>query len=890
MSDRWRTIKAWEDQHLTGPWVVLKWLSRVFSSITLAVILLILVALYGISASVPVGMLVQGITVLLYGAILLAIVAVVAGGPSWLLFRAMKSAGRAVRFAATFFLAVGLAVFAGWLWKAYVWPELHYDPATGKGLLLFADFVKEYRTVTLRRLPGLEMSELEYYSWWPLHVILLVFVVNMVVATVMRIDFHFKNLGVITVHTGIVVIALGSIWYAGLKREGDTVLFLGAVDEASGVAKPGEPVDIFYDNTDVALWVSQGRGWGMRPLKGVPRYNAYNLGAIVGESAADAAKLARPWNIQPNRQLSIPVDTRPESGGTSFVDGDIAMRIVGYAPYAEIREDWVRRTPQDRGGLWNGEPNPLRIVYMHSNLPDDEGVRSPEKPIFAFTLPPLMKAQRWTGNGVFAVEYTMGEKGGMPAERWQDLKEVLPPGTEHAVVVEVPRKDGTKFRQTYRVGPGSLVEVGDTGWIIQVKDIQPEPPFPIITKGYEGGTSSVAVLKLVPPEGTPETGPGKGKPFERYVYHRYPEISQDMLGELNANGMPKRQNADPAIRVSLIEADQLLIYLDEPEGPNGPLRAIIRKTGGLVRVIDDIMNAEGLKPEDRGWLREVFPEIGFRVGERWDDSVKFERPNPIPPEKQEKNSIGNHDKAMVALEVSVQPKDAAGNPQGEQWKTVVWLPFVKYMGLGIPGERHVPLPDGRMLTLAFGRLQHRMPGFAVQMLDFEMLSYDHRGAPRDYQSELRVIPVDSDFEQYDHVTKLNEPLTAPFLWDDQKRGVLSNVFLKLRSGLSPFQFKLSQAGWDKSGWEQSQQKVDAGLAKRPVAKFTILGVGNAPGIHVIALGAILMGVGIPWAFYVKPALVKREKRKIQEQLKAGTYVRPTRNEAVGDSQAAGASS
>jgi hypothetical protein len=58
----------------------------------------------------------------------------------------------------------------------------------------------------------------------------------------------------------------------------------------------------------------------------------------------------------------------------------------------------------------------------------------------------------------------------------------------------------------------------------------------------------------------------------------------------------------------------------------------------------------------------------------------------------------------------------------------------------------------------------------------------------------------------------------------------------------------------------------AGLGARPVSRWTILGVGNNPGIYVIATGAVMMGVGIPWAFYIKPLLVRREKKKIQERL------------------------
>jgi hypothetical protein len=130
---------------------------------------------------------------------------------------------------------------------------------------------------------------------------------------------------------------------------------------------------------------------------------------------------------------------------------------------------------------------------------------------------------------------------------------------------------------------------------------------------------------------------------------------------------------------------------------------------------------------------------------------------------------------------------------------------------------------------------------------------------------VQVSPIsfsgEPPFEAYSHITKLNAPLTAPFIWSDD-RGLLSNVALRLTSGLNPNQYKLSQAGWDQQGWEQTQTLADAGTVPRPFARFTILQVGNNPGIHVIAFGGILMGIGTPWAFYVKPWLVRREKARL----------------------------
>ncbi|MFI4872532.1 MAG: hypothetical protein ACIARQ_12030, partial [Phycisphaerales bacterium JB061] len=270
-----------------------------------------------------------------------------------------------------------------------------------------------------------------------------------------------------------------------------------------------------------------------------------------------------------------------------------------------------------------------------------------------------------------------------------------------------------------------------------------------------------------------------------------------------------------------------------------------------------LVKRDGLTRGDR--LLEPVPMLSFDIADRWEDARQFEAPEPVPADDQDGNFVGSHEKAMIAVEVSSTTSD---------WNEVVWLPFCKFTDVGslrASTQRSVTLPDGRQISLVFGRVQHRLPGFQLRMLDFTMLSYDHRGSPRDYQSLVRVEPTAGGFEAYDHVTRLNAPLKAPFQWSS-RRGFGANLYGEIMSHLSPTQFKFSQAGWDRSGWEQSQQLVDQGILDRPRANFTILGVGNNPGIHVIALGGVLMGVGTPWAFYVKPWLVRRQKRKIQAQL------------------------
>lgn len=859
MSAKWRQVQAWDNEHLRGPVLApFRLLLRALSSITLAVTLLSFVTLYGIIASVPVGLLALVPTLAVKAAIaclVLAVLGLLLAGPVVLLARRRgpawwKAPGVVLAVLAAIIAAVVLTAF---IWQQWLWPRLMFDPANGRGLRFFAPFVEKYYAITARRLPGIEMSELEFYAWWPLRVVLLLFVVNMVVTTIRRIEFTFKNIGVLTVHTGIVMLSLGSVYYSGLKREGDTILLAGQPDEVTGEMRAGQPQSVFFDNTRVALYIDAGFGWEQRPLVGLPRYNDYNLHVAGGESAWETAGRLAPWNLPGHVQRPLNFKV---VGGDPTIDSGLTFRIVGYCAFANPEKDQIRQ-PQDP--LNPTGQSPLRIVYLHSQLPDDQG-RVSDDPVLAFTLGPRSPADRLSEQqGGFALEYTAGPAMGMSDARWDDLTHEVPGGTEYALVVEVP--GANSFREVYPVNVGAIIDVGSTGYRLEVKSISPTPPFPIITEGYKGASSSVAqVVVTSPPASTLDTQSGES--FERYVYHRFSEINQDMLAELNPRGMPNRRDADPAIRIALIDASQLNVYIDDHSTPAGATvtRAIIRERGGRLRVIPDVGPA--------GRLEQVVEKISLRIGQRWENSRQVVRPAPASQEeiRRDRDAVGTHEKAMIAVEVS--GKDSAGAEHTE----LVWLSFTKFFGLGPDVERKLKVA-GKDVSLTFGRVQHQLPGFAIQLMDFKMLTYDHRGAPRDYQSLVRVRPTEANFETFEHTTQLNAPLTAPYIWDD-KRSWPINALGRIRAGLNPGQFKFAQAGWDAAGWARSQKQVDAGEIKKPIVAFTILGVGNSPGVHIVALGGLLMGLGIPWAFYVKPWLVRREKVRIQQALAAGTYTPP----------------
>ncbi len=878
MSLKWRRSRQWDDEHFPAWAWPAKALLRAFSSIPLAVALLSLIVVYAILASVPIGLLALAPTYLFYGITLVLTVLAGAVLPVLAFVRATRGIGRrwwsgsGASFAVVLMLGLGLAVLGAMAWRSLLWPALQYDPLSGRGVRFLASFCDRYKAVTLRRLPGLEMSELEFYSWWPLRVILVAFVVNMIVATVRRIEFIFVNLGVLTVHTGIVVIALGSLYYKGLKLEGDTLLFAGEPGP-DGVPTAGAPQRAFYDNTLVSLWVSQrnrGGHWEQRPLAGVPRYNDYDLRAAGGPTLLEAVGRAPDTSTDAGRRLSVSVARPPAEAraGGAPVDADISFRIVGYATYAEPALDWIRSSPDASGSV-----GPAWLLSLHSELPDEAGHVS-DAPIAGLFFLPDRPARRSVENEAFGIEFFRGAS----EARWAELATELPPGTDHALLVEVPGPAGTPnaeaFRAVYPVRPGQEQAIGTTGYTLRVEELLDRPPFPIITPGYRDADSSVAIVRV--------NGPGpSGTSYQRWVYHRFPEISQDMLEERNAQGMPLRRDADPGIRITYLDASRRQVFIDER--PDGAVRAIVREPGGRVTALG------GLAP---GGEIPIVEKVRLRLAERWPGVVEFERPAPVSEGRRDNSEVGTHSRAFLGVEVSV-PRPPAG-PDGaprEGWRRVVWLPFTRYLGVGMGTERTLALPDGRTLDLAFGRRLHALPGFLIQLVDFQAIMYEHGGPPRDYQSIVRVVPTGGPagaaFEAYEHVTRLNAPLQAPFMWSEG-RSWLANAIGKAASRLSPRQFKFSQSGWDSEGWERTRALAEQGQLPRAYATYTILGVGNNPGIHVIAGGAILVAVGIPWAFYVKPMILRMRKRRLRREIedsevrfRSDGAARAPKNEPVG---------
>ncbi|MEM9883025.1 MAG: hypothetical protein AAF800_08925 [Planctomycetota bacterium] len=779
MSAKYRRIKQ-TDEALPAP---LRWLTRAFSSITLAVILLLLVSFYGALGSVPLYFICIGLAwLVIFGGLVGAVAwgsVRLANAPDWSGKRKLALGGGA--------LLAAIAAAALLCWEAYL-------------LIGMLPVFEGHKQTILYRLPAIEKNEIEFFAWWPLQVLLILFIINMVWATVRRIEFSFPRLGVLMVHTGIVLIALGSVFYGRAKLEGD--MFIVRAD------LPGaQPVSHFYDRVKPAVFVSVDRAPSVQfVLPELPRYNDYAIG-----------------------ELDIRLHERPEFRDR-FLDG-LRITIPGFIAYGELEPTWVEAPAESR--LPRAGPA-LTVAMGDRDLPGNDD---------AVTLPFANAAERVLSTDAWEVEYLHAPS----PQRLDDLLSEAPADAMSApylLKIEIPGRNHTEVRA---IAEGESFEVGDTGYRIAVEELGPYG-LPFVSEGYEGAADTHARLLV--------QRPGPVRPIQRYALHRYPERSQDFVEG-------KRGDPDPSIRTAFLDKSKVQVHLvtDPPAEyaaafenvPPDSLWVLLR-VAGIAPIFSPL--AEGKLPLGDPDRRDAW----LHVIERYENAVPAQQPTVTPRPLRDPKLEGTYEMALLPVTVEYDLRDENHRLTGETFSRTVTLrqmPYLEQVG-GEMRPQTVSVPGYGNVEIAFGRQRRQLP-FAVAMTDFKMTPYPGSDIPRDFHSDLLVYQVNEDGEPGGDTIRPFQPR-------------LNNPAI-VRSPGAPLalrKIKLSQAGWDPGDPDISEAdkalRDDAGRFINQ-QRFTILGVGNNVAIRVIALGGVLMGVGIPWAFYLKPYLMKHRIRKFNEKLK-----------------------
>ena len=881
MSRKYDRIKK-ADEKLLPP---LRWLTRAFSSIRLAVLLLTLIALYGVVASVPLGFLAQGV-VWLIGVGGVAALGVAAGT---MILRRQPAAeprpGWAARlFSAVIALVVLVALVAlGVQCAGYVNAHLNTDP-----------YFRYLNTKVIYKLPAFEMTEVEFYAWWPMRLLLILFVLNMVWATIRRIEFKFVNLGVLTVHTGIVILAVGAMLYGQVKIEGDMLLFRPDMGGRFRTA--------FYDRVAPALYIAVGdhdadlsrHSEVMIPLRGryhLPRYNDY-YPAGAQRPATQANPLAA------SRPLDMDLSAIPEV--RELLGDNVRVTLSAFFANANLVPETVEADPALQRDPMVAQVEPLgpalRIATGNIDGPSDPQADSNAQVITLVADSPVRRvaeAQR------FAIAYLRSPS----PQRWQTLTTpfqraqaattqasdagLTAAGGPHVLRVRIPKLG---FATDLALTPDDVdrpIPLGDTGYTLRVATLGPYP-FPFVTQGYEGAADTQATVRVT--GSNPTLGE---KAFTRIALFRYPERTQDFAinpdtgsdtdTDADTDADPaqprgpfaqlgQRSDPDPDIRIDYLDNTKTQYFLVE----NPPTPALVAGDR------DSNTNRRDASPDRLTLLVRIpgqpplssplpgnqlrFPLPGatadgtaggwVHIVDRWNNAVEVQRVVPTPYNARDPQEAGNYNQALLAATISLPSRGA--NPGGDSgadpgavpgadlgFERTVHLRHLKFPD--IPDGAHRPvsidLPDGRRVTFIFSRQRYQLP-FAVALREFEMQPYPGSDIPRDYLATLAIAPVEitqgpdggttrliAD-EPTLHVAQLNDPV----------------VYQARRGPWHLRKIKLSQNGWDapQSGPNapDPQARTPQGLYANQ-QRFTILGVSNNEGIRLIATGGVLIAAGIP---------------------------------------------
>jgi hypothetical protein len=370
---------------------------------------------------------------------------------------------------------------------------------------------------------------------------------------------------------------------------------------------------------------------------------------------------------------------------------------------------------------------------------------------------------------------------------------------DHALIAEVP---GEGYERLLPVTVGQELALGSTGYRLVIEKLGEPYTMPIRTEGFEGLQPTVAVVRVLAPDGSSR---------QRWIFHPYVQLTQDFV-EDPEGGKPRRLPPDGNLVLTYLDAsrDRFFIFQEKPDSFDDAL-FFSRRKGGHTDV----------QPLRTGRAVELFEMDGHSLDLIVDRFMRSARPQlvgtPVPPAERDREQEGTYSQSLVS--VTLRHNGDHDSP----WSRQVWLPNVLYME--VPGEGKEPVlvevPGYGQVELSYGRLRRNLP-VMLRMEDFELVTYPGSDLPKDYRSTLKVS--DSTGREEILVTRMNHPI--------------------VRHG-----YKFSQSAWDPEN-----------------QSYTIIGVGNNPGVKLIASGAILTFLGIPFAFYVKPRLKRREAARLQARV------------------------
>lgn len=695
---------------------------------------------------------------------------------------------------------------------------------------------------------ALEVTEMQAFTHWLFATLVIILCLSVVVATLARIRFSVLNAGVLTVHTGLLLLCLGALWYFGGKVEGVIQLRSPRIElvSVSGQAR-----------TLTALLPEEGRKWSSF----MPAFGGNVALEVVQAVHGDDGGL-KSATVQVQMGGNAPVKIELADGGAMFkpVNDRLALRLQTFPPERTFFDHerpaiYVRAPGANGKGAWksseiiglpihreryldegytlndsDGRPVPSKRTTPAVNI---GGVNIPTGWFEPWRMPIRVPSSEFP----FDVEITgyvpyIADLDSIAADGGTELNPAI------TLRLAIPNSPEAAQRSLFAFDPaGSILSsstpiefrwantpaeresllaslAGPDELSIEVKNPPITKRIPITAKqviNIEGTTYKLTVQQMMPnwplmspgfenagsPAASIDVDSGEKK-YNRTVIQRFPELTQD-IDDKGTRHKDAPYDANLVLRYRTCSGGWLM-FVGDPTlatqkqielgffDPSGRVERFTLPVGKTTRV--------------------TLPgtPLDVTVANFFEKSRHLDLPVIEPLERRRPN-IGIRSASAIRIKMTGRDKYAG-------WSDEEWRLFSGYPG-GEGRPIQVVMPDGQVYEVDYARLSHDL---GAELTPGKL-------SVKFFPGKQSVESWHSDF--YAKVDGTNKFLPAE---------VYTNQTFRVGN------WWLFQSGASNDHWS-----------------FTELGVGNRLGINPMLIGCILITVGCLYAFYVKPVLKRRKQ-------------------------------
>ncbi len=727
----------------------------------------------------------------------------------------------------------------------------------------------------LRQWRPFEMTEFEWFHWWPFDLLLGLIAANMVWTTLRRIPFRPVHYGVWTIHTGIIVLIVGSVWYFATKVEGDAAVARRAVtievtaadgSQGSGrvVAMPGAATQVLAGSESWRVQVAQiDPEWELRtgPAEGERALSLMLLvegprGRFVRQLIAGHPDLSEDLVLTDDPQQ--PLQRAVKARGTPIVE----TGFVAAADYEgqnwfylknDLNKSWALYLRRPGETAWVQRPiHGLPLYNDYVPAPglafDSDGGEPPLHPLQVM-IPPVATNDplpdvtlQATGYLRYAFERERLARGGPewplnPAAtvaiesqgrvlRESQLLALDPDASTDPSELVTFRWAGTPEALEAMGRPTELQftvagervawgpeawQAGDPAWR-RVGPTQAGVEARVVAVQEGLNLGGRRVSVAILDLRTPQ-----GE-IRRWVFDD-PRLDRDMRPGENPDPTAPAENLAPSIAARLV-----------PGAASTPVTLVAGPDPAQLTLVDSSEGVWRQRPAVIGQPLELGQGVSLRVSQYFPRARVERRPFIVPERQRLKDARERF--AMMLLRA----------PDGQ----ALWLPFHEMvfdraedvLRRRTHEPRTLRLPDGSEVEVVFSRQRLPLPA-PIALETFELATHaggftGETSTIRDYVSLLRFgSPSDEGARWGDPVrVSVNQPVEHAGLW-------------------------YFQSQWDPP--DEGGEGVPPSLG----LNYTVLGVGSRHGVVTQLAGCVIACVGMMYAFYVKPVIRRRALQQAQ---------------------------